>query len=64
MSNATIALLQRIFERRVRVPEYVDVNSATQAERLTHIAICARHGYFSMSYTPLMFPFVAEMRFE
>lgn len=63
MSNATIALLQRIFERRVRI-ECVEASSATQAERLAHIAVCARHGYFSMSYAPLMFPFVAEMRLE
>ncbi|QGZ65325.1 hypothetical protein [Paraburkholderia acidisoli] len=61
MSAATIPLLQRLFARRSPAPQPTAANSA---ERLAHIAVCAHYGYFNMSYTPLMFPFVAEMRLD
>ncbi len=61
MSNAPIALLQRLFPRHPREPEHT---GADNAGRLEHIARYARYGYFNMSYTPLMFPCMAEMRLD
>lgn len=61
MSTTTLPLLQRLFTRDRLEPE---PSHADSAERLAHIAVCAHYGYFNMSYTPLMFPFVAEMRLD
>ncbi|MEX3959431.1 hypothetical protein [Trinickia sp. EG282A] len=64
MSNATISLLQRLFKGQARVPEYANINRGASAERLAQVEVCARHGYFNMTYTPIMFPFVAEVQFD
>lgn len=64
MSIAPIPLLQRLFPRSAREPEQLNGSAETSAERLAHVAVCANYGYFNMSCTPLMFPFVAEMRID
>ncbi len=67
MSIPISALFFKVFRSEpVRSRDIVEAKNAREEthERVERAALYARHGYFHLSYTPLLYPFVPEIPLE